>query len=320
MGGSHLNHKPIADRTLWLWCLLAVSSPLAVTAAENMPLTVAVFGAWILLLVWVTYSNVQESLPQWLRILQWLWMIPVLAEIIGMAANTWPDSTRDPVIPASMVLLAMWSAMGGTERTARTGTVLAMLAALLYAMLLFAGIKDIRLEYLSWRIDAPKGSLLTALLLPALLSYLPGQKNTSSVASLTGILVFSVMIAVLTGGILSSQVVRSLPQSFLEMAKGLTLFGTARRFEALTAAVLSMGWFAAISLLLCVSGALPRSVDDRISKGSILATAASALLLWFLKLQFHPHVLAVGSALIWCFLPIAAASAKKRKKEQKKEK
>lgn len=243
------------------------------------------------------------ELPNWSKLPGALLIAVLLGVLAALSADSWPVGDSFPAVPLILLALGAWSASKGPQAAAGVGAVLFLFIIIMYMLLFAAGIGQIRLEWIRPTKTLPDPMCLTVLLLP--LATVPAKGKIGG--RLTLGLIVAVIAAALTQGILSPAVVEQVDHPFYEMSRSLELLGVARRFEAVTGAAFTAGWFSLVAYLLCVAREL-------IGRMGVWAVAAGAAVWSLCGLHISGWILASLWAVFWVGLPRIAQGIEKIKK------
>ena len=232
--------------------------------------------------------------------------------MLSYTGQSWPegDSTAVPLI---LLALAAWSAQKGPSAAARVGAVLFWFVLIMYLTVFGAGVKDINLPWLKSRWNLPDALGFTVLLLPSASVCLLGTGRKGN-GRMVLTVVFTVVAAVITLGVLSPDVAGETSNAFYEMSRSINLLGVARRFEALISAAMTVGWFALISLLLTLCGVLAQNFLAGWGKTGVWLGAVAAACVKLCELHISPWILLLAGAVFWVAMPIVTQGLGKRKK------
>lgn len=180
------------------------------------------------------------------------------------SAKAFPETAASPLAALLILLLAWAAARKGSAAVGRCAAVLLWITGALFGAVLLFSLPQLRLERLR-----PAGTPLdalevwAALLIPGAALLLPdlGQDQrlprwpwwTAAAGALAASLV--------TGGILSPALARE-SEAFRTLARGVSVLGVIRRFEALGNAAMLMSGFCLCALLL-TAAELPKPAQNR---------------------------------------------------------
>lgn len=309
-----MNNGKGSSVQLHTWLLTAMSAPLATIAGKSDWLINLITGAVCCGVCWLI-SKLADSRKRnpWLSAAQWVWMTLALAGIIGQSKQMWPDAGEGNLIPIVILVLGAWSVHGGVRRARAAGATLIWFVWILFAFAFTAGIKDVKLSYLVPSMDRLDPVLLFVYLLPLVTMFLPGNEGKKDWLWMVIILTFGVASSALTFGVLSETVVKTHPNPFYEMSRSLSLFGVARRFEAVVASAVTIGWYALASMMISAAVQLAGEINEEWCgwSGWVTAAAAAAVLCGF---TISGVTLVIGSIVFWVILPILTQGIVKIKK------
>lgn len=308
-------NKEVPNRQLWVFVITALAAPLAQLASGCSWAVVLVTGV---VCGFICYAVLRLSghKAKWGKsfcFVQWLWLSVVLSHLSFYSAQAWPTGDSQPAVPLVLLALAAWAASGGTARASRAVTAGAWIAAALYAAVICAGVGSIRVQWLvpSWEI--PPAALIAVFLIPCILMIIPGRKgrNALPLAAAAGI---GTLFAVWAAGNLSPKLAGQFVNPFYEAGKSVRLLGAVERLESLISAVLTMGWFALMTLLLSVGGCFAEEIRENRGKAGVFAGAAAAAAFRVCKMHIPEEWLAGGCLVFWVFLPLGVLGLGLQKK------
>ncbi len=306
---------------LWVWVISGLSAPLAQTAGESSWLSFLVTGILCCALCCTVVYTAQKGActARWYCFLQVPFLWVAAGQVAVWSEDCWPTGADFPVVPLTLLVLAAFAAWKGAAKASRCGSMLFWFLALLYAVVLAAGIKDLEPGHMLPRWEQPPGKAVFLLLLPAAVIFVPHEKGKGSLL-LFGLAGLGAVISAWTAGALSPAVVQSLSQPFYEYSRSLSLLAVAQRFEAFVSVALTMGYFALLSFLLSASGHLTDSVFPGKGSLGVAAGAAAAALSTLSGWQLPQLWLAAAAVLMWALLPMLALRTQLWKKSKKSEK
>ena len=301
-----MSNKKITGKQESAWLAAAMIVPLAQTASGCTWPAVLILGGACLLICWALGKYPVEN-PGWLLVLQRIWNCVVITEVLHWCVYCWPDAKSAYTIPLTLLLLAALAATDGV-RAVRTGCVLLWPVAILLGAVLLSGIPEISLRNISPIWQVPSAHLITAALIPAM-SAGEGRKGNSRL--LWGAAIFALLTAVITTGVLTAVVVKGERAPIYELSRSLSLFGVGKRLESLIAAAMTMGYYVAVTYLICggrIAEENPKPVWGMAALSGILICSG---------LRVDSRLLALGSVLIWVVLPLSTVIKKDFKKGKK---
>lgn len=306
---------------LWAWVVSGLSAPLAQTAARSSwpgVIALGVIGcAASCLVLHMAEKGIYTG--RWYCLLQCVWLAAISGEIAQWSEDCWPTGTDFPVVPLTLLVLAVFAAWDGAERASRIGGVLFWFLALLYAIILGAGTENLKLKYMQPVWEMPEANLVVLFLLPVTAGLLPSEKRGGSIA-LAGLITFAVVVSLWTAGTLSYPVAQNLSQPFYEYSKSMSLLGVAERFESFASVALTMGYFTLLSLLLSAAGHLTeKAFPGKGRVGIVSATITAGAIMAFAP-KIPQIYLAVCAILAWVILPLITGRMIAIKKSKKNEK
>ncbi len=306
--------KDVPGAQMQAWIFVAMTAPLAQKLSGCGWVFAAIAGVICSVIVWgAVRLTAGADWKPWFCAVEVIWLAIALAICAGEAAGSWPMGDAWPVVPLVMLALAGWSAQKGPQVASRVAGVLFFLILIGYVPIFGAGAGQADWGELLPRWGRDDGTAGFWLLMPGVAAFLPWQKRRMGKA-LAGTVAFGIIAAGITCGVLTPALAQMVDTPFYEMSRSLSLLGMAERFEALVCALLTVGWYAALSLLLSAGGCL----FGRIWKGKepvgvwCLTLAAAAAVLC--RLRTWGLLPAIGAAVFWIALPMLAGGLKKVEK------
>lgn len=230
----------------------------------------------------------------------------VLWRLVPLSAKALPDVAARPVVPLVLLCVAAISVWHGRAAVIRAGCVLFFFVAALYGVVFFSALPDVQVQRLgAWQ----ETDLLPAaiLFLPLWSLYLP-RRGSPKFGWAALFVLFPAAVAGVCAAVPGSR------GSFYEMAKSVEVLSVAQRLEPLVSCLMTVGWFAAISLpVLAVSeladalGLPPRWA----AVGTFLLAAPSCVL----DVGLSDGILVVLCAVFCVVLPLSTPRIVARKKE-----
>lgn len=276
-----MNHPK--QHTLWL--LAALAAPIAHLSGIGW-LTASLTALAILPLSLIPRS--WEDLPRSLAYLEVIWLGFVAGLLLPASAANWPsDNTR--VVPLTILLLALFT---NTAAAPRIGAVLVFCMALLALPVSIAASAHIEPEWLTPTISPWSPGLTLILLLPTLPAAGDQKRRIPYAALLT------IVITALTQGVLSPQVAAQVPDPFYQTAR------TLGHLEPVTAAGLTLGWYALTCFLLQNAATIAKSSDIKPKTATTIAAAVTALTI-FIPWQPNKTLITTITILLWLLIPLS---------------
>lgn len=308
------SHK-VNTVTLAAWLFAAMTAPLAQIAAGESWLFVLAVGIICSVLCWFIHflSDGECYHAKWYCRVQLIFLAVAAGIVANWTVPCWPTGNAFPVVPLVLLALAGAAAWNGAERASRTGGVVFWFVALLYAIILAAGVKNLHVGWMEPQWEIGNTMLVFVFLIPVAALFLPREKGNGHFAVLPAVLFFGAAAALLTAGALLPEVAKKMAFPFYEYSKSLSLLGVAERFEAFVSVALTMGYFSLLSLFLSGAWHLAEEIRTGCGRGGILFCSAVAAI----SLVFLPDILVqwLPSAALafWGVIPFVAYAAQKIK-------
>ena len=235
-----MRSRNVESKQLGAWLFSGMSAPLALFAGGMAWQTVALATAICLT---VCYLVVQADVfpAKWLCATELTWLVVALAAFGHWISGSWPSGSVYPAVPLTLLLLGAISAGMGTEAAGRTGSVIFWLLALVYSVVVAAGLGNIEVKELAAYDSGLDLRLVSVLLLPCLAVWLKRNGRSMPLGSLAGIGLWSVLVSAMVTGGLSLQVAMNVEMPLYQWLEGLNVLGVLQRFESLVSAALTMG-------------------------------------------------------------------------------
>ncbi len=310
-------NKEIKAAPLCAWLMAAMSAPLAIAVAGQDYLPVLIVTVGCGLICWCVYllSRGKCSGKRWYCTVQVLWLIVAVGVSANWANACWQTQGSLQTVPLVLLALAALSAWDGAERASRVGGAVFWLLALLYAVILIAGVGNLKLSWLAPSMGESSPMLIFTLLLPVVITFLPRVKK-SCAPVLPCIEVFGLLLTVWTLGTISPKTAKAVAFPFYEYSKSMNLFGVARRLEAVVSVALTMGIYSLMSLLLSAAGHLAENVRRGTAGVGIVVCAVGGAVLMNGISRLPQAILGGGALLIWGVLPLIAHKPTKTEKNE----
>ncbi len=297
MRNDHVNR-----RQLGAWLFAGLTAPIA-QFAGGMSWQTAALLAVMCLSVCCLLSRSLLIPGKWLGLTEYGWLIYILMSAGGWIAGSWSDGNVYPAVPLMLLAMGAASSCRGSGIAARAGSVVFWLVALLYSIVLTAGVEQLDLTELNKFEEKLDPRLIVALLIPALAVFLTKDQGDLPFGAGAGPAVFAVLLSVLVTGSLSARVAVTAEMPLFEWVEGLNLAGAVQRFEALVSVALTMGWFALVSFLLCIAGQLADNIrSDSYCKGTWFAAAAAGIGI-ICRVPGDSMIIAAVSMVLWVLAP-----------------
>lgn len=271
--------------------VLALTVPAAEAAVGKNWLPTLILALTALLIC--TCVSTQE-IPEWdwLKKLQCIAAVLILAKLLEWTHRSWPGTGANYAVPAVLLALAADGVRKGSA--IRGASVLRYGVYLVLALLAIAGLRQVKPQDLAPKAQVPDLTIGAVLLLPLL-----SRRNGNAAIPLNGIA--ATAASVLTAG----------SDSIYEYSRGISLGGAATHLESLAASAITIGWFAAISFVL---DSVQEKAEKR--KGAWIP-ALLAYGIYLTGIDIRGEALAALELLLWGVIPLLWGLKKKMKKIEK---
>lgn len=207
------------------------------------------------------------------------------------------------MVPITFMVLAAVSSMKGTKAAARCSSTLAWFGAILFGILIAAGTAQIKVSWLTPKLEMPSYALSLIFLLPASAAVL-GEKGRETFLALLLSAAAMTVLSVITIGTLSGPIAAAEPWPFYESAKNYHLFGIAQRFEALVSVGSSLCYFSLFSMLFSVVASNAAWVKEGTQNIAIMLTLGLAMIGTILILGIPEEILVYSGVILWVLWPL----------------
>ena len=266
-----------------LWLLAALAAPIAHYAGSGWLMS-GLAALAVLPLTRIPKS--WQGLTRGMAFAQILWLGLVAGLLLPGSAACWP-SEQDKAVPLTLLTLA---ALTKPNRTARVGAVLAFCMALLAIPLAVSGASGVELRWLGPELMPWPVGLTLVLLLPNLPSAGEGTRGIFGTAFLT------LALSALVQGSISLRIASTSGSPIYETAR------TLGHLEPVTAAALTLGWYALASLFLDSAARIAWEGDIRMEVACVLVWCTAVVFVLF-GLQPNAWFVTVLSLFWWVITP-----------------
>lgn len=287
------------------WLLAAMAAPLT-QAASNCSWSAALcVGALCLAICWgLDRFHIGVVQSKLLGAVQWLWMLLVIGEFLHWVMLCWPNHGNYQGAPLILLALAAASAAKGKESCARSGSILLWIVAFLLGAILVSAVPQIE-----WNNLGPQWKMQTAYLVVVML--IPAMGIGMGKTKKKSLLLCAVLVSVVTSGVMSMNLIEQMRAPYYEMSESISFLGIGRRFEALTAVGMTLGYYALLSYLLRIMAKAWEMGKSQ--HRSVWISAVFCALVFISGMRLNSRLLALGTIAIWVVFPILEKIIKKLK-------
>lgn len=314
-----MKQETLLPRQRYAFTLCAMSAP-AVTVASRLPwpwvLTVTLLAAALLVgqdfLLRVSQKNQGTSplLPA-VAVGEYLFAAVLLWHLALGTDSAFPQQDTLPFVPLSLLALTAWSVWQGPSAVARAAAVLFFLLLGLYAAVFFFAAGEMDFSRLS--VQSQGADLLplgVVLLVPFLGCCLRPEKERQEKFPTLFLLLFLFLPAA------AAAVCAAVPGSggsFYTMAGSLEVLSFAQRMEPLVSALMTVGWFCAMSLTALFCGERAAAWGLAPKYGAVASCLLGIVPIW-LNFRIPPQFLLPLGAVFCVFSPLLTQGFVARKK------
>lgn len=244
----------------------------------------------------------------------------LLLSISGAAAACqWAfEDELGALAPAISLLLAALASEKGLSAVGRVCGVLALCLTILYGVIVFAALPQIHLAWAGAWGSAQDAAISFALCLtPMAVAFAQTDKGGDGRGGMV-LALFPPLLAFLTAGCLSPELVQTLRRPLLTLCKSLTVLSVMQRFEVILSAAELLGLFALLAVFVCAVKRLyascwPKSKLQPGGGGVCLLAFGGSLVVKRLPLWLW----CAGATIFWGLLPILTQVIANIKKSEK---
>lgn len=293
------------------WLLVAIVGPMLSMIGKTG--WIGVLGsAAICVILSACIHWMRIEIPRWVRFVQLIWITVYLGSIAQESTSCWQIGTDTVVLPCILLILAALASASGAQRSARSSAVLVWLVIPLSGIVLLAGGMDLDESHIRMDVESLDWALMPLLLIPALGGFLSEGKVNCTVKVTMLCSIIAVILSMWMDASLTAEVVSKSENAFYQYSKGVTLFGIAERFEAVSACLLTAGWFGLFSIFLSAGHAIIESNQKGAGAVGVWLMVAIAVLV-MCNLHIPRKTTGIISLICWGFLPILAQGIERMK-------
>lgn len=317
-----MSNRKISQKALIVWLCGGMMGPVAIAAARSawIPAILAGLLCSVLCAVIHSFSNGEVWQSRVFCILAALLQIVLAAVLAGWAGLCWSGSHAEKAVPLILLALAGISARNGGHQSVRVGAAIMPLCALVFGVVLAAGITNIRPERIPFTAAPLEPWLPVAFLLPLSATLLPRDGAAGMTKMLLSLTFAAGLIAVSVTGTLSMAVALRQKAAFYEFSKTLSLFGFAERFESVAAVGVTLSVFAMLSMLLSGVGHAAEKVMPGKGRWGVAAGTAAAAGWILLEITVSGEAMGIVAVAIWGICPVIVQGVQSWKKGKNREK
>ena len=267
------------DRRTWMpFQMMALAVPAVETAAGRnwLPTLMISMAAFLLCTV---ASFLEEPEWKWLYSLRCIVIACLLGWVLDWTHSCWPGEQASWVVPALLLLFAMYGVWKGSGRNACS--VLRSGMYLILAAVGILGLGNLRSEMLRPMMELPNWRLAGILFLQLILKK-SGKWGCSAIG----------LFAVAASLVVTENI------SLFEYSRGLALHGVTEHLESVVACAVTVGYFGLLSLLLY------GIKEDRKRNWEIWAVGLAGFGIYAMGVVIHPVWYVIALLLLWVAAPL----------------
>lgn len=254
--------------------------------------------------------------PKWVGIVELISAVLYLGVVARESATCWQDGIDTTFLPLVLLVAAAFAVRSGATHGARSGAALLWFIAPGIVLVLLAGIGELQ-EPVAVPVNRSNPWITAPLLLLPFLGGRAAEQNGRKLSRT--VMLLSCIALAATLWLNGEQIPETAENAFYEYSKGITLFGAAERFEAVSACLLTAGWFALFSFLLSIVYEIAEELKEGWGRWSLwIALAMAGLIMYNLPIPLP--IVGILCVISWGFLPLITqvlVGLKKSKKHGK---
>lgn len=232
--------------------------------------------------------------------IRWGILTIVLAKLLTLTQTCWKGRGAEYAVPAALLGLAVIAAWSGEAKAARASAVLRYGIIGVVGAILISGITRIDKNidvYLDKKIN-----YLFPIVTLVILKSEPKYKNGK-------ISIIAALLALITSMVVGGNLGKR--GSFYQLSKSISLFGTIERYESLASAAITLGLFAALTVIMVQSGKSWKQAGLGREQIGLCAGAVVAAWLYLIPWEIREEQLMIAVVLFWALIPSAERFLKK---------
>ncbi len=295
-------NKKIPTLQLTAWLIVAISAPILSLVGKTDWVS-AIVSASICTAISCGILFGGTLIPSWVRGLELAWAILLLGTLARESASCWEVEGCTDILPLILILSATAAIRNGAQYGARSGAALLWFVLPGVLVVCLAGIGEMNFQYLTETTKSNTWLLAPVLLLPVLGRYAADGDKRGLVKPIlisgAAVIVTSVWIC----AAMPAQTRMQANNAFYEYSKGITLFGVAERFEAVSACLLTVGWFALFAFVLALVYEMLETERKGYGKPGVWCAAGASVLVMY-NLPITLPAAGILTLIFWGFLPL----------------
>lgn len=289
--------EKLSGKQMVLWMASAMSAPLAIYTGKTSWEWTLVTGVVCIGASLVVLRYGSSDFGKLLRMGQ-LILLSIVAGIFSREISAcWGEESVS--MPLVLLVLAALSAGNGAQNAGRVCCCAAWVTAIIYALVLGIGVKNIEWIRLT-EMGYCHEMLILAFLVPAVWLLLPAQRSKG--VFLVGMIIFGAVVSILCFGTLSARGVVDAQLPIYQYSKSLTMLGIAERFEAAASVALTLGLFCTLSLLLSAA-------EEMVKHGAVIGAVIAAI-----NVPISTEIVTILAGFAWIILPMIISANKVKKR------
>lgn len=262
----------------------------------------------------VFFAKVQ--MPGWAKWLELVWTVLLLGTLARESASCWQDGADLTLLPLVLIASAAFAVSNGAVQAARSGAALLWFVVPGVFVVLLAGISNLEIKHLAKDVSSNVWVMMPVYLLPVLGENVAEDKRSKLFRCTLISGLFVVAASIWFGASMPSESLAGAENAFYEYSKGITLFGVAERFEAVTACLLTAGWFALFAFLLAAVYEIMEDHREGSGRTGVWVSAGIAVLVLY-NLPITMTTAGILTLIFWGVLPLATQIIVRPKKSEK---
>lgn len=312
-----MEQRTIEGKTLWLWLGAGILAPVAqYVGGRPWP--------WILALALGAggvFLCAERVTAGWrpgkvLAAAELGTLLLAGAWVLESAPRCWPTAENTWVIALTLLVLGVSGAAAGNRANSRGGAGLFWPVALGLLVLTVLAMGQMSRENLYPTVQCLAGWELMVVTLPGLALLLPRSGGRNPWLWALGFGLAMALTAVVTAGVLGGNQCHTRAGAFYEMTRSIRLLGNTSRLEPVAAALVTLGWYCLLSLILGAAGEMLSLLAPAKQMNWLWPVAGAVWLLRPVAGKLGPLFFGALGLIFWYMIPAAGGIRKRKLQKQ----
>lgn len=254
----------------------------------------------------------QSFIPRALGLIAGPMLLLLASRAAVSGTHAFAETSGDLTAAALLLALSLWAASAGPRAAERCGGILLRLVLGFFLIVTVFSLPQIRPEWLQPGLRPGEAVVCCGLLLAPGAAFWLHKTESERCTPLWLLLPLAAAAAAVTQGVLSAGLAQR-ENSFLTLARSVSVLGVIRRFEALVSGAMLPAWFCLCTLLLCSGRAAIRAAKNLPPAAENFAAAALCFLFLPAAKRLSLPVAATLCATSCGFIPIILLSVERKR-------